>query len=176
MGRLPALVQRIEPYLSGCQGPVLVMGPLALGLALRRSAEAAAMPLLVTSTLKPRRLAKQAAGTAVVRASPVGPPVCDRSLEVIVAVHVLSRLPDAPAALAVWSRALRAGGRLALVESLTLSPTLRALRRLTRPRRARFAPEDLTAALLNTGFIDIEQGWLQAGSGDVITSGVLKVI
>jgi len=185
MGRLPALVQRIEPYLSGCQGPALVMGPLALGLALRRSAEAAAMPLLVTSTLKPRRLAKQAAGLrgeaaapepAVVRASPVSPPVSDRCLSVIVAVHVLSRLPDAAAPLSAWSRALCTGGRLVLVESLTLSPTLRSLRRLTRPRRARFAPEDLTAALLNSGFVDIEQGWLQASSGDAVTSGVLKVI
>jgi SAM-dependent methyltransferase len=179
MGRLPSLVQRIEPYLSSCPGPALVMGPLALGHALHQ--ETGTTPLLVASTLKPRRLARQAAGRpalehAVVRANPASPPVSDRSLSVIVADHVLSRVPDAAATLATWSRALRAGGRLVLVESLTLSPALRALQRLTRPRRARFAPEDLTAALLNTGFIEIEQGWLPSGSGDVVTSGILKVI
>jgi hypothetical protein len=60
--------------------------------------------------------------------------------------------------LAEWTRALRPGGKLLLVEDIVWRPH-HLLSRLRGKRQAAFSPDVLTALLLNAGFISIGQEW-----------------
>jgi len=103
----------------------------------------------------------------LLRADPLDLPLAPASLQVVVAVRILDRMVDWAGALAGWSRLLRAPGHLVLADRLSPSPTVRLL------TRARHAPEELTGAMLNAGFVDIRQSWTRPHGGTVITTGEL---
>jgi hypothetical protein len=162
----PGLTEILLAKLEGVVGPVLLLGPLDLAEQLRHIPHL----LVADDVTKPSRLAKHST-LAVVRAHGESLPVEDASLAAILAVESLSRFASPEVALVAWSRALRDGGCLVVVERLVQSLTMRTLHRLIEPSRHRLAPEDLTSLLLNGGYARVAQAWPTTRLRALVTSG-----
>ena len=131
---------------------------------------------VVDDVTKPARLAKQGREQQVLRAHLDDLPIAERSVGAIIAIEALSRCTSPEAALSAWSRALRDGGTLVLVERIVQSATLRTLHRLIEPSRRWLPPEQLTCLLLNGGYTRIGQFWPPARLRSVVTVAHLRVI
>jgi SAM-dependent methyltransferase len=166
----PGLTEILTAKLKDAAGPVLLLGPPELAEQLQH-----VVPhlLLADDATKPSRLARHSA-LAVVRAHGEALPIDDGSLAAILAVEALSRFASPQIVLAAWSRALRDGGRLLVVERLVQSLTMRTLHRLIEPSRHRLAPEDLTSLLLNAGYGRVAQLWPTTRQRALVTSAVRR--
>jgi hypothetical protein len=152
-------------------------GEFAPMVAARAEAQLHGVQLTVVDDVtKPSRLARHGPGQQVLRAHLDDLPFAERSVGAIIAIEALSRSTSPDAALSVWSRTLRDGGTLVLVERIVQSATLRTLHRLIEPSRRWLPPEQLTCLLLNAGYVRIGQFWPPARLRSVVTVGHLRVI
>jgi SAM-dependent methyltransferase len=158
----PELISEIAARLDTLTAPAVVIGapPLAEALGTRHQG----VPVLAVDPS-----ARKARPTLVAEAAEL--PFAARSLSAVFAVEALSRYASPEAVLADWRRTLRPDGWLVVVERLIQSATLRALRRLLSAPRFQAPPEQLTALLLNAGFMAVGQSWPASRTRLVITSG-----
>lgn len=166
MGIPAELAPEIVEQLEG-QGSTLYFGPLPLARALHEALGGAL--LVVNDRLKLSKLARQAGEMIALRAAPLQLPVAHGSLSALVVADVVSRLPlDPLEGVSTWRRYVAPNGSLLLVEQLrrSLGGVL--------ARRTSTAPEDLTGAMLNSGFSRIGQRFY--GSGLVLTRGQRLVL
>jgi len=168
-----SLVEEIDRHFVEEQGIILIFGSLSLANHLRTKATRVAV---IDYPRAPDVLAQHRDGQTILRAQPLQLPTADRSISGIVAVNILSRVSSPNLLMDSWSRSLRPGGKIVLVEREMQGFALRTWQRLIDPSRFPLAPEHLTCLLLNAGFAGIGQAWPSSRLQTVVTSGWLKAL
>ena len=155
--------------LSRCPGPLLAIGDAdTLSRLVERLPQVTAM---LPDSVPPLRRTHSHQLEKAFRGDPLMLPFARASLDGLIAVGVLSRLPDPSAVLAAWTDHLRPGAWLVTAELLIRSATVRHLRRLLGGPRFARAPEEITGLLLNAGFGEIGQCLASGPAPVVVTSG-----
>jgi hypothetical protein len=163
----PELLDALVGQLPANPGLLVGLGDLDTIAALAQR-----LPELVALLAPPAGRRPQADGPPrTLWTDPLSLPLPPASVDALVTVSALSRLPDPVAALEAWVRHLRDGARLLLAEPLVRSATLRRIRGLLGGARFTRPPEELTGLLLNAGFGEIGQSVTEAGGACFITSG-----
>jgi SAM-dependent methyltransferase len=164
-----SLVRALAALSSRCDGPQLLIGPVALARAL----QGVGGPMVFASTGPAlHRLARQTRAVPTIRTPAHHVPIGSGALGAVIASDALTA-DDAPRRrLDEWRRVLRPGGLLVLAQREARRPT-RSFRRLLGRREQLLAAEDLTCLLLNAGFSDIRQVWPR-GARAVVTSGRMR--
>lgn len=157
----PELVSEITARLDALTAPAVVIGAPSLAEALGTRHR---VPLISIDPWSRKARPTIAAEVAEL-------PFAARSLSALFAVETLSRYASPEPVLADWRRILHPDGWLVVVERLIQSATMRALRRLLAAPRFQAPPEQLTALLLNAGFVAVGQSWPTSRTRLVITSG-----
>jgi hypothetical protein len=153
-------------------GELFLLAPLEV--AEKVGAGSPSRVLVVDDTTKPkqlRTLAPSPVPRRIVRAHPLALPFAEGACGALVAVDTLSRWASPGEALEGFSRVLRNGALLVVVERLAEGLTGRALLRIARPTRHVVAPESLTGLLLNAGFSRVGQLWPEGNPRAYITYG-----
>jgi hypothetical protein len=162
----PELLDALAGQLPADHGLLVGLGDLDTIAALARR-----LPELVAILPPPAGRRPRVEGTRrALWSDPLALPLPPCTVDVLIGVSALSRLPDPVATIEAWAQHLRKGAYLVVAEPLVRSATLRRIRGLIGGERFTRTPEELTGLLLNAGFGDIGQSVTQAGGACFITS------